>query len=128
MTSSANNPYLLLADWLSVEAREIRDIENRADSALHKEGDDSEYRNLMRSKARQLASLDERSRILLQEAGLPGTTAVQERIDRFARSAEQSLEVGSVFFMSALLYPEDHKVGEPNDLENFILELRSLGL
>ena len=123
MTSSANNPYLLLADWLSMEAAEIRDIENRADSALHKEGDESAYRELMRSKALKLASFAELSRKYLWEAGLPAADSVLDRIDRFSHSATQSLEIDSVFFMSALLYPEEYKAGEPNDLESFVAEL-----
>ncbi len=51
---------------------------------------------------------------------------VKVRIERFSLSASQSLEVGSVFFMSALLYPDDYKDGEPNDLELFAAKVRAM--
>ena len=35
----------------------------------------------------------------------------------------ESLDIGSVFYMSALLYPDDHKPGEPNALESWLAEL-----
>jgi hypothetical protein len=45
-------------------------------------------------------------------------------MERFSMSASTALRIGSVFFMTALLYPEDHKPGDPNDLEVYIGELR----
>lgn len=39
-------------------------------------------------------------------------------------SASTALRIGSVFFMTALLYPEDYKPGDLNDLEAYIEELR----
>lgn len=123
---NSENPYILLAQWLEKEAAEIRSIESEAHEALHDRNDDSAYRDLMRSKAMKLASLAEQSRDIVGAAENHGLRPVMERIDRFSQSAAQSLEVGSVFFMSALLYPEEHKEGEPNDLDDFIDELKSL--
>ena len=41
----------------------------------------------------------------------------------FSESAEKSLQVNSPWFMSALLYPEDYREGEPNNLEKLIQSL-----
>ncbi len=122
---SSGNPYMQLAAWLEKEASEIREIEREADHVLHNEGDEDAYRELMRAKALKLASLEEQSVEIVQEEN-PALVAVMKRIKRFSQSAAQSLRVGSVFFMSALLYPENYKHGERNDLENFVDELRSL--
>jgi len=51
---------------------------------------------------------------------------ISTRLEQFSMSAGAALRIGSVFFMTALLYPEDHKPGEPNDLETYISELRQL--
>ncbi|WP_320008934.1 hypothetical protein [Maridesulfovibrio sp.] len=123
---NSENPYRLLADWLEKEAADIRTIEREAYVALHEQNDDSAYRDLMRSKALKLASLAEQGDNIVDVKDRPDLRSAMNRISRFSQSAAQSLEVGSVFFMSALLYPEEHKDGEANDLENFIAELKSL--
>ena len=73
----------------------------------------------MREQAELLAALAD------DADALPGDVddAVADRLARFSASAAASLQVGSVFFMSALLYPEDHAPGAPNDLEAFAAEL-----
>lgn len=123
---NSENPYILLAEWLEKEAADIRTVESEAYAALHERNDDSTYRDLMRSKAMKLASLAELSCDIIDVAERPDLRPAMDRINRFSQSAAQSLEVGSVFFMSALLYPEGHKEGEANDLENFIVDLKSL--
>ncbi|WP_419780183.1 hypothetical protein [Maridesulfovibrio sp.] len=123
---NSENPYILLTEWLEKEAAEIRSIESEAHAALHERNDDSAYRDLMRSKAMKLASLAEQSGDIVDVVENNELRPFIEKINRFSQSAAQSLEVGSVFFMSALLYPEEHKEGDPNDLENFIDELKSL--
>ena len=49
------------------------------------------------------------------------------RLHRFSASARNALRIGSIFYMSALLYPEDHKPGQPDDLQVFIRRLRDEG-
>ncbi|NDV26941.1 hypothetical protein [Desulfovibrio sp. JC010] len=122
---SSGNPYLTLAQWLDKEAAEIRSIESRAQTALYDDKDDSAYRDLMRSKALKLASLAEQGGEVINVAEYPDMGPAMKRLERFSQSAAQSLEIGSVFFMSALLYPEDHKIDDPNDLEEFVAELRA---
>ena len=45
---------------------------------------------------------------------------VKTRLEEFAGNAEQSMQVNSPFFMSMLLYPEDYREGDNNDLEELI--------
>ncbi len=40
-----------------------------------------------------------------------------QRLERFAENASRALSIGSVFYMYALLYPDNHIKGEPNDLD-----------
>lgn len=105
--------------WLDGVCNSIRDLERAAEKALHQDEDEEAYREFMRRKALLLASLPEKGRealSMLPEAERP---AAEERLHRFASSASNALSIGSVFYMSALLYPEDYTPGEPNDLELF---------
>ncbi len=45
-------------------------------------------------------------------------------LNSFAMRAAQALELSSIFYMAALLYPDDYKEGDRNDLELFIDRLR----
>ena len=51
---------------------------------------------------------------------------ITQKLEQFSMSASTALRIGSVFFMTALLYPEDHKPGEPNDLDAYIEKLKGL--
>lgn len=109
-----------LTDQLRNVAQDIRTLENEAQALLHEKNDPQGYRGKMVEKATLLAELADQTAKLL--AALPPELAkpLRERIERFSRSAATALDIGSVFFMSALLYPEEHKPGEPNDLETFL--------
>jgi hypothetical protein len=109
-----------LTDLLRGVAQEVSTLEGEAQALLHDRNDPQGYRGKMVEKATLLAELaDQAARPL---AALPPAQAkpLRERIERFSRSAATALDIGSVFFMSALLYPEDYKPGEPNDLETFL--------
>lgn len=108
-----------LAAWLGQAVETVRDLEARAGQAVSGEGGQAAYEALMREKAMFLASLAEEGRELAQES-----PDVMERLERFSASAQSSLSVGSVFFMSALLYPEDHRPGQENDLEILAKQVR----
>ena len=41
-------------------------------------------------------------------------------LEDFARRAGMALQLESIFFMGALLYPDDYEAGDPNDLERFL--------
>ena len=122
MTNAA--PLNEFFDWLEERARDVRRIEQQALSELERKNTQG-YRDEMRRKAELLAGLPKASIPLAD--GLPEDAgqAIQEGLWRFARNAGNALSLGSVFYMSALLYPEDYREGEANDLELFLEELRA---
>lgn len=117
---SSGATYEQLADLLDQVAKDVREIEALGRKALYEDNDDDAYRDLMRRKAMKLSGLAGEAEVLTKSV----KAEVAERIERFSLSAAQSLAVGSVFFMSALLYPDNYKEGEPNDLESFAAEVR----
>jgi hypothetical protein len=106
-------------------ATRIRDIEDRAKEQLHQGKNQEGYAELMREKAEVLAGLAGRAEPLLQEADPVFSERVCARLSRFSQSAGQALDLDSLFYMSALLYPEDYQEGRPNDLEAFIGRLKT---
>ncbi|MDR0239148.1 MAG: hypothetical protein LBI88_02815 [Deltaproteobacteria bacterium] len=122
MTNAAS--LTALHSWLEERAREVRRIEGQALHELERENT-QDYRDGMRRKAELLADLPRASVPLT--SGLPEDAArtIQEGLWRFARNAGNALSLNSVFYMSALLYPEEYREGEANDLERFLEELRA---
>jgi len=82
---------------------------------LH-DDDTAGYTAQMRKKAELLAGLAEEGRAHLQ--GLPGELRfnLALSLERFSASAATALRLNSVFYMSALLYPDEHKAGEADNL------------
>lgn len=110
-----------LIELLEECAQTVRRLEEKADRVIQVDGDQKGYGSIMRQKATLLAELYQTARPLAADL----EEEVDARLERFSQSAQASLKVGSVFFMSALLYPEAHRAGEPNDLEVFIKRLKS---
>jgi len=119
------NPAAALADYLDQKAQAVSDIETRAQAELNGGGGQPAYQALMREKAELLAALADDASPLVE--ALPGARADEagEHLGGFSMSAQNSLRIGSVFYMSALLYPDDHKPGEPNNLQLFAAEVRA---
>ncbi|MBG0791541.1 MAG: hypothetical protein H0S80_13700 [Desulfovibrionaceae bacterium] len=112
-----------LIDLLEQASAEVRRLEAEGDAVIKTEGQLA-FQARMEKKAEVLAGLAEKAAPLTAEMdGALGKFA-DDRLIRFSTSAATALRIGSVFFMTALLYPEEHKPGEPNDLEVFIGELR----
>jgi hypothetical protein len=109
--------------WLTDYHAKVMDAEAQALALLEK-GDAQGYTRLMRNKAELLADIDKAAKPVLD--GLPGeqrfNTAI--RLARFSESARTALKLNSSFYMSALLYPGDHKPGQPDDLAVYIGQLR----
>ena len=113
------------AALLREKHRILKQLEEEALAALHQHADEAAYRRLMRERACALADLED-------EAG-PCISALPEELRRkcagavrgFSGGARNALELDSVFYMSALLYPDEHKAGEPDNLERLIAELQS---
>ncbi|KAB1443589.1 hypothetical protein [Pseudodesulfovibrio senegalensis] len=97
----------------------VHDFEKLAEAELGSEGQQA-YERVMRQKAMLLAKLADDARERFPDAD----EWVLDGLERFSASARNSLKIGSVFYMSALLYPEDHKPGQPNDLEVFAENLK----
>ena len=112
------------SDWLQMVCDRIADQETRG-KALIESGDTEGYRALMREKAELLASLDKEGSAHL--AALPESLRERARagLRDFAAGAANALSIDSVFYMSALLYPDEPVPGEPNNLERFRDELKA---
>lgn len=121
----SSTPIAALADYLDEKARRVKTIEAEAEAIIHSEGDQAGYEALMRQKAELLKALADDAAPLVKALGPGLADAAGERLAGFSRNAENSLRIGSVFYMSALLYPDEHKPGEPNNLELLAAEVRS---
>jgi hypothetical protein len=115
-----------LLDFLRNTAAHIRTLEADAHAALHEAGNEAHYRELMVAKARLLANLAHNAKPLLEHVPASHRQAIGDRLQAMSASAQRSLDLGSVFYMSALLYPEDHTPGTPNDLEKWLAHLERL--
>lgn len=112
--------------WLDERCLFLRNLEAEADHALHKNKNPDKYRTLMCQKALFLEALPEEAEERL--ANLPEEAAdmAAKRLNRFSRRAAQALDIDSVFYMYALLYPDDHVKGQPNALELFAAEIAAM--
>lgn len=120
--------YDKIADWLAEVADDVRDLEKKAGIALYDHDDESAYRELMRAKALRLAALAEEALPYFKDKDIDeyNKKNILDRLEKFSKSALTALDIDSPFFMSALLYPDEYKDGENNDLENFVLSVRKL--
>ena len=117
-------PCTPLIHWLSEQAHAIATIEEKAHVALQKEKNPAAYRELMVGKATLLAKLSLDSRPYTKNLPETLATSVNATLMSFSQNAAQALQLDSVFYMSALLYPDDHKEGELNNLQKFIASLK----
>lgn len=113
-----------LVAWL--EEMHVR-VMQAEQAALAVMGDMPAYTARMQEKARLLASLEEEGEAYLEDLPEQLQDQAGHRLHRFSASARNALRIGSIFYMSALLYPEDHKPGQPDDLQVFIRRLRDEG-
>ena len=118
-----NNGMASLLGELRNDAVRIRTIEQDANSALHASGDKDAYERLLREKCLAMQSLGRHIPRLVELAPETVGEWAAEELDGFGARAGQALSVGSTFFMSALLYPDEYQEGQDNDLERFIKEL-----
>ena len=112
-----------LQNYLRNQAEKIREIEAQANVFLHTDNNQEKYNALMKEKAELLSALHDGAKEAAGEDILAAHPEIDARLAKFSQSAKSSIGVNSVFFMSALLYPEDYKDGDNNDLENFIESL-----
>lgn len=101
-------------------ARRIRSLESDAAAALHGAGDTVAHRAALTQKCLELEALPETASSVLTAGEGDGVPAFAAGLEDFARRAGMALSLESIFFMGALLYPEDYADGDPNDLERFL--------
>lgn len=106
------------AEWLDARCRDVAALEARGKEAVAA-GDADAYRDAMRRKAELLAELFKNATPHLDGLAPDQRESVVKQLKRFSAAARHALSLGSVFYMSALLYRDDHKEGEPNNLEVF---------
>ena len=111
-----------LAEWASA----LNSLEAQAMDQLHGKNNEAAYRDLMKQRAELLRSLPEKAAALPPALrNTPEYPGMLEALEGFAQGAANALSIGSVFYMSALLYPDDHQPGDPNNLERLILTLQA---
>lgn len=117
-----------IIDYLKEAAASVRELEAEAEDALFNKDDADIYRSKLEQKAVLIIDLESELEDFMTGLDPLVSRRIKAGLSRFALSAERGLGLGSLFYLSALLYPEDHVEGEKNDLENFIGMLkRSLG-
>lgn len=113
-----------LIERLEHTAKTIRDVETQAQQALEN-GDPATYKRLLKRKCQTLEELPQAVEAAVKALPTERRNEVAAQLDGYAQRAAQALELDSVFFMYALLYPESYQPGEPNDLEHFLHDLRA---
>ena len=109
---------------LQTAAEQIGRIEDEAREALFIRNDSETYRQKLQEKAILLMELSESAGPFCEGLTEDIRSELAAGLKSFERRAAQALELSSTFYMSGLLYPENYKEGDPNDLESFIDRLR----
>jgi DNA polymerase III delta prime subunit len=109
---------------LQSAAEKIRRIEDEAREALITRDDPETYRQKLQEKTMLLMELPELVGPFYDGMANDVRAEFEAGLNSFAMRAEQAWELSSIFYMSALLYPEDYREGDRNDLELFIDRLR----
>ena len=128
MNANTNDqPLSGLIIWLRNRHAEVMATEAQALARLDA-GDTPGHNELMRRKAELLAAMAEDAKPLLEP--LPGEARFNYALalEGFSASARMSLRLNSIFYMSALLYPDDHKPGKPDNLTLCTDSMEKLGL
>jgi hypothetical protein len=123
MTPSENTSNAVSA--LQSAAEKIRRIEDEAREALFIRDDPETHRQKLQEKTTLLMELSELVDPFLDGMAKDFRAELERGLYSFAMRAAQARELSSIFYMSALLYPEDYREGGPNDLEFFIDRLRA---
>lgn len=109
---------------LQSAAERIRRIEDEAREALFTRDDPETHRQKLQEKTMLLMELPELVGPFCDGMEKDVRAEFETGLNSFAMRAAQALELSSIFYMSALLYPEDYREGDRNDLEFFIDRLR----
>lgn len=113
-------------DWIDERCIFLRHLEKEAARVAEEENGSPRYRRMMLQKALFLEAMGEEAEPLLRDIPAPMAETARARFRRYAAGAQQAMDLDSPFYMSALLYPEDHRPGQPNDLEALHAELTAM--
>jgi len=91
------------------------EIEEKGRQMIEK-GDQTAFIGLMREKAEIILALSEQARVFYPYLPESVCRQAEKELGRFSKSAANSLNLDSAFYMSALLYRDDHQPEEPDNL------------
>jgi len=114
-----------LIEQLEQISARIRAFDLEAGRQLHDTRDRQKYREILLEKTELLASLPELTRAGAKALPEEQAAAFEQSISELAEDAMQAMTIGSVFYMSVLLLPEEEQPESPNDLEKLIGLLRA---
>ncbi len=112
-----------LLSWLQSQAKEITRLEKAAEIALNNDKNKTAYHRYMVEKAELLSKMFLSARPFYKDASPEIAEIINTTLTGFSQNAMQALKLNSVFYMSALLYPDEHKAGEPNNLEKLVIKI-----
>lgn len=121
--TSRENIFNALSE-LQKAAERIRRIEDQAQKALFIRDDPYTYRQKLEEKTMLLMELSDLVEPFRNKMPKNVRKEFETGLNSFVMRAAQALELSSIFYMSALLYPEDYNEGDMNDLELFVDRLR----
>jgi hypothetical protein len=107
-------------------AGQIRRLEDEASVALYELDDKETYTEKLFRKTEILHQLPQTCDQEMRDVSPEVQSFIRDRVGGMSFSAGKALQLNSIFYMSALLYPEGYKDGDRNDLENFIAGLENL--
>ncbi|MDL2268184.1 hypothetical protein LJC46_09435 [Desulfovibrio sp. OttesenSCG-928-G15] len=103
----------------------LKSCEQLALMALNNDNNKEAYKALMQERAEQLAVLSDEAKDLVARLPEAQKATAAASLAQFSSGAQTALDLDSVFYMSALLYPDNHKAGEPDNMETLIQSLES---
>lgn len=101
----------------------IRKLEKEAHDTLYINKDKSAYSQKLKEKANLLVELPDIIGRMADNIPTSHQSLLIDQLGGMSFSAEKSLELDSIFYMAALLYPENYQDGDKNDLENLLEQL-----
>ena len=105
-------------------AERIRLLESEAREALYVRDDPEAHRRKLQEKTMLLMELPDLVEPYFEGMAKDIRAEIETGLKSFAQRASQAWELSSIFYMSALLYPDDYREGDRNDLELFIDRIR----
>ena len=109
--------------WLEFCVSRVKDFEAEIKKQLALD-DEEAYKQTLLDKAMFIASLAKEGQAYLHALKEGDREFVKDNLANFSEHADWALKLKSYFYMSALLYPDEHRPGAPNYLDVFAAEMR----